>query len=333
LNIDRSALEKAAKENIISAEQVEPLYQFIQTQSSPEMIDENPIPLKFVRSFGDIFVSLGIILLVIAINMSNITGPMHLIPVVIYIGLAEWLVRGRRLVLPGIAILISILYFTNKAVPLENENTALLASSMISLISLLFYLRYKMPFSLLPLALGLVGLSISSIGLGILENPMLFVLFGFIIFIAAFWFDAKDTQRVSHLSDNAFWLYLIASPLIIHGVMITLITSDAVWIKSVNIEILMISFFILFFLIALLIDRRVMLISTQLYMIYALTQLIQNNSSNIESAIMYSLIGLSLVVIYFGTYWYKSRRILFGFIRNTPIAQFIPDLNTSDVID
>jgi hypothetical protein len=34
---------------------------------------------------------------------------------------------------------------------------------------------------------------------------------------AALWFDARDPERVTRLSDNAFWLHLIAAPQIIFG--------------------------------------------------------------------------------------------------------------------
>jgi len=331
----KSTLEQAAQENIIAAEQIEPLFQFIQNQKTDALPDPllggGEQPIKFVRSFGDMFITLGIVLLVVAINLANLPGYYYLIPAAGFVGLAEWLVRVRRLALPGIAILISIIFFVSKAIPFGNENAMILGFSALSLTSLLFYIRYKMPFSLLPFSLGLVALPVAMIGLSVFETPALFVSLGLLIFVAALWFDSQDTKRLTHLSDNAFWLYLLASPLIVHGVMISLFMSNETWIHSMNIEILMIIFFVVFFLLSLLIDRRVMLISTQLYMIYALTQLLQNNDNNTQDTMIYILVGLGLFVIYFGTYWYKSRRLVFGFLSGSVVSRYIPDLDTSDV--
>ena len=330
--ISKSTLNKAAQANILSPEQVEPLYQFLQDEhvddhSSTDLVEGRDEPLKFVRSFGDVFIALGVVLLVMAISVANLSAYEYIVPVVVFVGLAEWLVRVRKLVLPGMAILLSIIYFVYKAIPFDNDNGTFIGLSIICITSLLFYLRYKMPFSLFPLAAALVALSVTFIGFDILENPIIFSGFGLIIFAVAFWFDSLDTERVSHLSDNAFWLYLLASPLIVHGVMISLLLGDWQWIKSLNIEVVMMTFFVIFFLISLLIDRRVMLISTQMYMIYALSQIMQNKADNEQEVMIYVLVALSLFVIYFGAYWYKTRQIIFGFISSTFISRYIPDLN------
>ena len=330
--ISKSLLHRAAQQNIIEPGQVDPLYQFIQNQESDELIDCGGEPLKFVRGFGDVFITLGIVLLVVAINLSNLSGYNYLIPVAGFIGLSEWLVRVRKLALPGIAILISILFFVNKAVPFGGDNTAFIGLAVVSVTSLAFYYRYKMPFSLLPLAASLVAMIAIQIGVDVLQKPVLFVVFGMIVFAIAFWFDSQDTVRKSHLSDNAFWLYLLASPLIVHGVMVSLLISDQAVVVFLSNEVLMIVFFLMFFLLALLIDRRAILISTQLYVIYALTQILQEELSSSQNVLIYILVGLGLFVIYFGTYWYKSRRMIFGSLKGGFICRYIPDFNTEDVM-
>jgi len=329
--VSKSVLQKAAKNNIIKDHQVDPLYQFINDQESgtPDRIQDEP--LKFVRSFGDIFITLGILLLVVAINLSSLSGYLYFIPVVVFVLLAEWLVGLRKLVLPGIALLLSILFFVSKAVPLANDNTATISFAIMSITSLVFYLRYKMPFSLLPLAIGLVAIPVVQIGIDVLNIPVVFVGLGLVVFAIAFWFDSQDTKRVSHLSDNAFWLYLLAAPLFVHGIMVSLLTSEQIWINSFGKEMLMIAFFAVFFLLSLLIDRRAILISTQLYIIYAFTQLLQDKVNSTQDVIIYILMALAIFVIYFGTYWYKTRLFVFGFLTNSVISKYIPDLKMKDV--
>ena len=333
--ISRELLQKAADRDILQNHQIDPLMRFLQEQTPQDPVAGSDVvyleePLKFIRSFGDVFITLGVVLLVIAINMTGLSGYYYLIPVAGFIAVAEWLVRVRRLALPGMAILISILFFVNKAIAFDHENATVFGLGILCLTSLLFYLRYKMPFSLLPLAGGLVTIGILQIGLDVVKYPLIFSGFGLLVFIIAMWFDCRDTARVSHLSDSAFWLHLLASPLMVHGAMISLLFSDQAWIHSVGKEIIIITFISGILLLALLLDRRAMLISTQLYMIYALTQLLQDQLNNTQNILIYLLMALGLFVIFFGTYWYKTRRLIFGFLSNSFISRYIPDLSLVD---
>jgi len=328
--ISKNTLQKASDENIINKNQIEPLYQFLQHEQANNLPENQEEPLKFVRSFGDVFIALGIILLAVSINMTSLTGYYYLIPAAGFLIIAEWLVRIRRLALPGIVILICILYFINKAFSFEHDYATTLGLGLISLSSLLFYLRYKMPFSLLPLSASLVAIIVIEIGFDALQNPAIFVALGLIIFCVAMWFDSRDTKRQSHLSDSAFWLHLLASPLIVHGAMISLLTSNKAWTQSLSNDILMVIFFAVFFLIALFVDRRAMLVSTQLYVIYALTQLFQNDFIDSQNIMIYVLMALGMFVIFFGTYWYKTRRIVFGVLAGSTISRYVPDLKIHD---
>jgi len=329
--ISKNKLQQAADQQIIQPHQVDPLYQFLADSNAslkPTINAEEP--LKFIRSFGDVFITLGVVLLVIAINMTDLSGYYYLLPAAGFIVVSEWLVRVRKLALPGIAILLAILYFVNKAIAFDHENASTMGIAILSLTSLLYYLRYRMPFSLLPLAAGIVAIIIIQIGLDVLENPIIFVGLGSVVFIIAMFFDSKDTTRVSHLSDSAFWLHLLAAPLIVHGAMVSMLVSEQPWIQSMNKEMLMVIFFTGFFLLALLVDRRALLISTQLYAIYALTQLLQNQLSSGQNIVMYVMMGLGLFVIFFGTYWYLARRMIWGFLATTPINRINLELNLTD---
>ena len=329
--ITKSDLEKAAQQNIISAEQVEPLYMFLHAQPSDTAMDNREEPLRFVRSFGDVFITLGVILLAMSINMSGISGLYTLFPIAGFILIAEWLVRVRRLALPGMALLISLLMFIYHAMSFTGDSPVWIRFFVLAISSLMFFLRYKMPFSVLPLAASLVAMIVVALDINVIDYPIIFSGLGLFVFAAALWFDAQDTQRVSHLSDTAFWLHLVASPLIVHGVMVTIILSEQTWITIFSKELLMIIFFAAFFLLALLLDRRAMLISTQLYIIYSLTQLFKGTLSNTGDVLMYVLITLGLFILYFGAYWYKSRRFIFSRLSGYTISRYIPDLNIQDV--
>jgi len=328
--ISRELLQKAADKSIIENSQIDPLLAFICDQQTEPVVENREEPLKFIRSFGDVFITLGVVILVIAINMLPLSGYLYFIPVAGFVVVAEWLVRVRRLALPGIAILISILYFVNKAIAFDHEHASVIGLGILCLASLVFYLRYKMPFSLLPLAAGLVAIAVIQIGVNAIEQPLIFVGLGLLVFMVAMWFDVRDTARVSHLSDCAFWLHLLASPLIVHGAMVSLLFSQQAWIQAIDKEFIIIAFFACFLLLALLLDRRAMLISTQVYMIYALTQVLKGQLDSTQNVLIYVLMALGLLVIFFGTYWYKARRLIFGFLAGSVIAGFVPSFDLLD---
>ena len=328
--IEKSRLDKAAELNIIQQEQVEPLYQFLQEQPVDPEDNYNGEPLRFTRSVGDIFLTMGIVFLMIAISLSGISGIYYLIPAAILVLLAEWLVRKRNLVLPGMAILVSLLILMFKAMTHGIETTALFGFGIVAVTSFLFYIRYKMPFSHLPLAASLVIMFFLWFDVNAFENPILFSVSGLIVFAVAMWFDSRDTKRVSHLSDSAFWLHLLAAPLMVHGLMIAMLNSDQAWVNMFSKEILILCFFAVFFLTALLIDRRAMLIATQLYMVIAIVKILKDNSANAADITLFIFIAFAMFVIYFGAYWYKSRRFVFGFLSGSAITRYIPDLNLND---
>lgn len=332
--ISRELLEAAADKKIITADQIDPLLDFIQDQefTAGQGTDSNnqEEPLRFIRSFGDVFISLGIVLLILAINMISISGYLYFIPVAGFVVMAEWLVRVRRLALPGIAILIAILYFVNKAIGFDYGNATIVGLGILSFTSLLFYLRYRMPFSLLPLVAGLIAIAIIQIGVKVVEYPIIFAGLGSLVFVIAMGFDVRDIERKTHLSDSAFWLHLLASPLIVHGLMVSVLFSKHEWVQAVDKEVFIVLFFTFFLLLALLLDRRAMLVSTQLYMIYALTQLLEGSFINTQNIVIYVLMLLGFIVIFFGTYWYKTRRLVYGFLAGSTLSRFVPNFEQVD---
>lgn len=243
--ISREKLQQAVEHKLIQPQQLEALYQFLkhdelQTSATEASREE---PLKFIRSFGDIFITLGIVLLVLASHQIEISGVYYLLPIAGFVVLAEWLVRVRKLVLPGIAILLAILYYVNKAMAFNHNEATTIGLALISATSLLFYLRYRMPFSLLPLVAGILAIIMLQLGMDLLEKPWVFILLGVMVFAIAMAFDIQDTSRKTHLSDSAFWLHLLAAPLLVHGSMVTLLINDPAWLQSINKEVIMIIFF------------------------------------------------------------------------------------------
>jgi len=323
--VDRETLERAAQRGIISHAQLQELITFSSAEDSDEPAGEEQ--LRFIRNFGDIFITLGVLFVTFSVAALNLSQLQWLLPAALFLGAAEWLVRIRRLALPGIAILISTLYFLSKALEISQFETATLQFLTLSGCSFLFYLRYRMPFSLLPVAAGLVAAVISSIGVDILKHQLVFSALGLTVFLVAMSFDARDRKRQLRASDCGFWLHLLASPLIVHGMMTTLLFSDAgVLDAGTNREIVLLLFFILFLLTALFVDRRAMLVSSLSYALYAIFKVVSSNILDGSNLPLMIFIGFGIFIVLFGTYWYKLRRLIFAAFRGSWPARFVPEI-------
>ena len=92
------------------------------------------------------------------------------------------------------------------------------------------------------------------------------------IFALAMWWDRSDRVRQTRRSDVAFWLHLLAAPMIAHPIFHLLGVTDGGNIGS-GAAVLVIGVSLLFGLIALAIDRRALLVSALAYVLFAMTQL------------------------------------------------------------
>jgi len=321
--MDRSILEKAAKKGIISNEQVELLLDFESCDENAESGNAEE-QLRFVRSFGDIFITLGIIFVSIAIAQFEINSFYNVAPILLLVVTTEWLVRVRRLALPGIALLIATLYFSTRLFDPGSSDIGLLNLFVATTVACLFYWRYKMPFTLLPIAMGIIAISSSLIGVEITQAREFLIIYGLLVFATAMWFDARDVERKTRLSDTAFWLHLLAAPLIVHGVMISLLSVSS---SLPYREILIIIFFVAFFLLALYVDRRALLVSSVSYAIYAIIQLARSNQINIENMTLLIFVGFGIFIVVFGVYWYKIRALIFSKISHAGMSMYVPPFN------
>jgi len=324
--MNRNRLEAAAKQGIISRDQVEALLSFFASDTADATDSEHAHSedkMKFVRGFGDLFITLGIVFVAVACAQIDMITSLNIVPLLLLIAATEWLVRGRRLVLPGIALLISSLYFASRLVELSMADYSLFNLLFLTCLAGLFYWRYKIPFTLLPIALGLIGMISLTIEIELIHAQYIFTMYGLGVFVVAMWFDSRDIARNSRFSDSAFWLHLLAAPLVVHGVMVTLLASTAGLPK----ELLIIIFFIFFFLLALYVDRRALLVSSLSYAIYAVIALSKTNALAIENLTLLIFAAFGAFIIFFGTYWYKIRQLVFsnssGFILSRYVPPFI----------
>jgi hypothetical protein len=199
-----------------------------------------------------------------------------------------------------------------------------------------FYWRFKLPFALLPLA---ASLAVAAIGAASFLFPqaavsVVLLLCGLGVFAAAMSFDASDRERLTRRADCAFWLHLLAAPLIVHSV-ISLVSSPLAGAigrpagpltPNMNAELALAVAIIVAVLavVAVLIDRRALLVSGLAYLGgaigYALTGSGPRGDPGVVAA---TLVILGAFVLTLGAGWVPLRRLLLGLL-SSAIANRLP---------
>jgi hypothetical protein len=127
------------------------------------------------------------------------------------------------------------------------------------------------------------------------------------------YWDSSDISRTTRRSDVAFWLHLLSAPLIIHPVFSSLgILNGEENLGSMAIVIVL---YLLMTSISIAIDRRAFMVSSLIYVLYALSSLIETYGGvGYSFALTGILIGGSLLLL--SAYWHRVRVNL---VSNLPI--------------
>ncbi|MEP3630417.1 MAG: hypothetical protein ABJN04_10475 [Hyphomicrobiales bacterium] len=267
------------------------------------------------------------ILLIIGIIIAEIVTHRLRLPLsslILSLAIALWAgLFGMQIMTPAARVFID-----STAQLTQVSNMLLFLSAFIGIS--LFYARYRLPFIMLVAAatlVGLGGLIVKTIVPDFAAQNLRFIIggFGFVVFLAAMKFDLKDRLRVTRLSENAFWLHLIAAPMMVHSIL-AVSSRD-----QINIPLILTVFTILT-LIALIIDRRAFLVSSLLYMTIAFTQIIRTLGidSSLQTTVTFLFIGVLIVVLGIG--WSPLRRLIMTMVPSA-IANRVPPIALAQISD
>jgi len=295
--------------------------------------------LRFLTSFADIFVSLGLVLFFgsAAYFISSYAGPVGM-----WAGLAvlSWLVaeffsRRRRLALPSIILLAlfstSVFLATWRLMAqldptaplnwwhpvdrqswmLENAAGITIAGLATAVFTCLHYLRFRVPITIAAMAAALVA---TAAGIAYWAMPgmswqafngLLFVA-GILVFLVAMRFDMSDLQRTTRRTDIAFWLHLLAAPLIVHPLIAAFGHGTLLDTRS---AIVVLAIFFGLGVISLIIDRRALLVSALAYAGVAFGTLLRHSgfADNTSAA---TLLALGVFILLLSALWRPLRQAL-----------------------
>lgn len=325
---------------------------------------------KLLNSFNDIFVTIGVVIMLFAagaigqqigemliavpqINWGadqSDTGWAHYerasglrtaVSIAIAAGLvtltawplAEFFTRRRRMALPSIVLLLGFvagvfvgstavgvaLVGTQESEPLAGYFIAG-AGVIAAIAAWLHWLRFKVPITVAAgaaaLAATLIGLVLSAIQTVDIDKSQVALWLVFVAGLAVFAFamrwDLKDPERITRRSDVAFWLHLLAAPMIAHPIFHTLGVMGGSDI-GVGKAIAVLAIYVAFGIVALIVDRRALLVSALIYVLVALGFLFDRFGA-VELTVALTALVIGSALLSLSAFWAPIRRGVLGIV-------------------
>ena len=120
----------------------------------------------------------------------------------------------------------------------------------------------------------------------------------------AMWWDSSDRARLTRRSDVAFWLHLLAAPMIVHPIFTLLGLNNGS--ASLGEGLVVVLLYIALGLTALAVDRRALLVSALAYVLWALADLFKRfGAVELNIALTALVIGSALLLL--SAFWHQAR--------------------------
>ncbi|GHF35298.1 hypothetical protein [Seohaeicola zhoushanensis] len=314
-------------------------------------------PFELFRGFNEIFIMVGLSILAagwigiaawwvyddLTVWKSSLVTICSITAALIWL-LSEYFIRIRRMV--GPAILLTIFFAANAVFGLaqwhaqvfmlaqEDYSSLILPGFLAVAATGVFWLRFKVPFAMALIALGLfaTALLIAATSAGKPQSVTeLFVLsgqggfawvtlaLGLATFVVAMLFDGSDPHRVTRRAAQGFWLHLVAAPMIINTVALSLLDRGTV---AAQWQIL--AMMVLFAVVAVVIDRRSFLLAAISYVVSVIVAL---NPLTEDIAFAALILALGLFLVLLGAFWARIRGALVAVLPLGGLRRRLPPIH------
>ena len=333
--LTKEHLLAAVERQIISREQALELARLAADQ--PVDSEEQVV---FARGFNDIFVAIGAVLIVVAsFWAATLTGNLIVGPILcaaIFWAMTEFLVTGRGMLAPGRVFCVAFALSTGMLLaalfgePLRSFSNIASHLGWLFAVGALagaggFFIRFRMPFALfligalVPLSLYLLLVAVSPGLAGPWTQRTVALIGGIGAFAVAMGYDFADRERKGRASQCAFWLHLIAAPLLVHTVLGSMIGGYRTFGGGTALAILAIT--VVVALVALAIDRRAMLIASLIYAGIAIGYAISQAGVSAAYIGLVTIAILGGAVTLLGAGWLPMRARLLVFLPHGLVAR------------
>ena len=333
----QAELDEAVAAGALTADSAASLRRHVEQQRATPTADEEQF--RLLTGFNDIFVSIATLILLFAVawigqqagaalglaverNGPSPVGPAAI--AAIAWGLALYFTARRRMALPSILLLLafvggvfSAVGFTvltimgDAAEPVAGV-VAATAGLLAAAAAWLHWKRFHVP---ITIAVGAAAVAVVAVGLfanalGFERDGVENVLLGFVLllgigmFLFAMWWDGSDRARTTRRSDVAFWLHLLAAPMIVHPIFSLLGLTDGN--ATIGEGLAVVLLYLVLGLTAVAVDRRALLVSALAYVLWALSSLFkQFGAVELNVALTALVIGSALLLL--SAFWNQAR--------------------------
>lgn len=320
-------LNSAVDNGIFTATAVDEFRQHIATLKQAPSVDEENF--RLISGFNDIFVVIACILLLVSASWvaNAIAGGVGMLILALLAWvLAEFFVRKRNMALPAIVLLgafVGGIFYTCldvfSSIFQSEAEYAVLGSAAITVVATyIHWSRFKVPITVAAGTVAFIGVIITLV-LSLYPAAkawilQLTLLGGIGTFFHAMYWDAQDRQRITRRADVAFWLHLLAAPMIVHSVFASLgiLRGDE---SLSNIAIILVMYMAMT-LVSLIIDRRAFMVSSLIYVLYAIARLLETYGVVGHHFALTGVFIGSLLLILSG-FWHTVRAVI---VRRLPMA-------------
>jgi hypothetical protein len=332
-----SDLEGAIAAGALSPGEAQRFRDYMAGSRATPAVDEEHF--RLLTGFNDIFVAIAAVILLVAMAWIGNSlppqieygGPSPWAGVLVAAtawGLAEFFTRKRRMALPSILLLLAfvggvfgasiftLVLMVGEQTIDNNEKLGALIGAAAAAIATgaawLHWRRFRVPITIAAGAAAAVGVALGLIAYAVGDTPALqtvllsfALLLGIGVFLFAMWWDSSDPRRETRRSDVAFWLHLLAAPLIVHPIFSLLGLTDGN--ATVGEAVIVLLVYVALGLTALAIDRRALLVSALAYVLWALTDLFERfGAVELSFALTALVIGSALLLL--SAFWHNVRR-------------------------
>lgn len=332
-----SDLQAAVDAKVLTPEAVLAFRSHIASVRAAPGADEESF--RLITGFNDIFVSIAAVILLVAVGWIGASIHPALGGAFVALSawfLAEYFTRKRRMALPSIVLVLAfsggvaatmIGFLARHGEDIfgrdPGETILAIVAGMIAAVTAgatwFHWKRFMVP---ITVAAGTAALAATAVALVLAVTgapgpdgtlPMLLVLIaGLGVFALAMWWDRSDRARQTRRSDVAFWLHLLAAPMIAHPVFHLLGVTRGDDISS-GAAVMVVGIYVIFGFIALAIDRRALLVSALAYVLFAMTQLFRTfGAVELNVALTAFVIGSALLLL--SAFWQNARAVVVGFL-------------------
>jgi hypothetical protein len=217
----------------------------------------------------------------------------------------------------------------NIAVYLSLAGAACLTAVAVAL----YYARFRVPIAVAAGVAALTGLVLALLTYSspdfMADNfDLLILAAGIAVFGLAMRFDMADPERVTRNTDIAFWLHLMASPMIVHPILSAVVDRGvAPATIGAGTAAIVLALFAVISLVSVVIDRRSFLVAGLGYAGFAFRSIL-NSVGVLDSTAPATLLILGMLILALSAGWSRIRAGLIAIVPD-PVAARLPPTRIS----